>query len=504
MATRQTRLVRRLANGVASISGAPPITTCPPPVLLRDYVAACLASYFSRPGPACPVGSGARLPPVASLADRAAYDAAVAKAYAAQPGAWLTPAELFSPHYGAALAAFITAHHAPTGAPLHIIEVGAGRGTLARDVLSAVRELDGDGGLYSRTRYATLDVSPALAEEAARTVRAAGHAGLHLFTPTVGDACEPGAWAAVARALRRGGGGGASDPPSPLPPPPSPFIILCEVLDNLPHDKAVRTGAVGSPGAGWAQAMVAWAGPGGGGAPPAEVHAPLADPLVAACLAAALEEEAEGGGVDGGAAARSLLARLGDYALGLGGPPWRAPTAAGSGPGAADCLFLPTGAARLLDAAVAAFPCHTLLAFDFDALPTTLKGGDGAEGAGTGTGCCWGAPVVSGPPSPGQPARDYPDLLAAPPGTADIFFPTDFHLLARLARRVGVCGHRVDVRTTTMKSADFFRVHAPRGVLAATTTVSGWNPLLDDFTNTAAVIVERRGGPPSEKPPRAH
>ena len=40
--------------------------------------------------------------------------------------AWLTPSELFTPYYGAAVASFLLAEHArmrATGAPLRIIEV---------------------------------------------------------------------------------------------------------------------------------------------------------------------------------------------------------------------------------------------------------------------------------------------------------------------------------------------------------------------------------------------
>jgi hypothetical protein len=476
-AAAQGRACRHQAFASAPSASAPAPPPPPPPrslTLLRDFIAASLSTYFSRPGPACPVGSGARLPPISSLAGRTAYEAAVASLYASNPpGAWLTPAELFSPHFGAALAAFILRHHAahaPPDSPLHIVEVGAGRGTLARDVLDAVAAAD--EGLYSRTRYATLDVSPALAEQAAAAVRGAGHCGDRVFTQTLGDACEAGAWAAVARALSSDSGGSSHHPPSP-------YLLLCEALDNLPHDKAVRV-APGEGGGGlsstWAQAMVAWGGLEGDGPPPVEVLTPLADPVVATCLAAALEEEEEeeeGGG--GRARPASLLARLADFALGNGGD--RTPASAAS------CLFLPTGAARLLESAAAAFPAHTLVAFDFDALPTT------------GRPACWGAPIVSGPPSPGQAAIDYPDPLAPPFGTADIFFPTHFGLLARLARRVGGPDASDALATTTTttvtKAAAFLRAHVPPGALAATTTASGWNPMLDDFANTSALVVER-------------
>lgn len=51
--------------------------------------------------------------------------------------AWLTPAEIFSPHYGKAIAACIleSQQKALDVQPLRIIEVGGGTGTLAADIL---------------------------------------------------------------------------------------------------------------------------------------------------------------------------------------------------------------------------------------------------------------------------------------------------------------------------------------------------------------------------------
>jgi hypothetical protein len=230
---------------------------------------------------------------------------------------------------------------------------------------------------------------------------------------------------------------------------------------------------------GWGEAVVSWGGPDSRD-PPVESLRPLSDPVIKACLAAALEEGTDG---EGRTPTPSFLTRLADFAVGEGPPPWgaRPPTH----PASAACLFLPTGAARLFAAAAAAFPSHTLLAFDFDELPTTL-----VNGRRVGPSFCWGAPVVSGPPSPGAPAIDYPSITSAPPGTADILFPSDFHLLARLATHIEG-GHEKGrrVRARVLKSADFMRAHSPD--LTATSTALGYNPLIDDFRNTAALVVER-------------
>lgn len=51
--------------------------------------------------------------------------------------AWITPSELFTPVYGAAIGAFILQRQAEAAAPqpLRIVEVGGGNGTLAKDIL---------------------------------------------------------------------------------------------------------------------------------------------------------------------------------------------------------------------------------------------------------------------------------------------------------------------------------------------------------------------------------
>ena len=55
--------------------------------------------------------------------------------------AWLTPAEIFQPHWGRALAnCILKQHDAQTGSsPLDIVEIGAGQGTCALNIL--VRDL---------------------------------------------------------------------------------------------------------------------------------------------------------------------------------------------------------------------------------------------------------------------------------------------------------------------------------------------------------------------------
>lgn len=92
-------------------------------------------------------------------------------------------------------------------------------------------------------------------------------------------------------------------------------------------------------------------------------------------------------------------------------------------------------------------------------------------------------------------AQDHSTYLV-PPGKADIFFPSDFELLRRLYEEAShrssrsVPGKRSSVstgpRAMHMKAREFFERWAVQG----TRTVDGYDPLLEDYTNTAILVTE--------------
>lgn len=83
-----------------------------------------------------------------------------------------------------------------------------------------------------------------------------------------------------------------------------------------------------------------------------------------------------------------------------------------------------------------------------------------------------------------------------PRGTADIFFPTDFALLCELYRGAAAqhAQHaqqaqqtqQPQVRAEHMGTADFMLRYCPD--LSATCTASGYNPLLEDYSNSAFFV----------------
>ncbi|KFM25866.1 hypothetical protein F751_1480 [Auxenochlorella protothecoides] len=132
--------------------------------------------------------------------------------------------------------------------------------------------------------------------------------------------------------------------------------------------------------------------------------------------------------------------------------------------------FLPTAALRLLDTLHAMLPGHALLAADFDSLPeVSIRGVN--------------APLVA--TTEKGSTRDHGTYLV-PRGTADIFFPTDFRLLAELHAEAG-CGAARPRPTcsSSVKTAEFMGIWAAPG---ATRTRSGYEPLLSDYSNTSVFL----------------
>jgi len=78
---------------------------------------------------------------------------------------WHTPTELFKPWYGRALAQCLLAEYLLKYFPyedLVIYEIGAGNGTLAKNILDHIRDQYPD--VYERTRYNIIEISASLAD----------------------------------------------------------------------------------------------------------------------------------------------------------------------------------------------------------------------------------------------------------------------------------------------------------------------------------------------------
>lgn len=410
--------------------------------LLRDFIAHALydpvKGYFSKRGQH-PVGF--LDPPIdfRALPGRISYLNELRNRYAALGVSWLTPVEIFSPHFGAAVANYVCSNLPKDYQNLKVYEIGGGTGTLAKDVLHWMQTFRPD--LYKTCRYVCIEISQPLAELQRQRVWASNDAHKGVFEVVVGDAGDGRVWQELEK---RAGNCGITEECT---------VLAMEVLDNLPHDRVV-----GWQGNGVYEDLIRWQETiveerhRHGHQQYVETLRPVQDDLIRRCLMLYIqhtkeEEEQERRSIVG--AFKRLAARI---RLVLS-------------QGQSETIFLPTGALHLFDTLHSVRPNHHLVAADFDFLPETIIQG-------------LNAPLVSS--TVGGQAQDRPSYLIDP-GTADIFFPSDFSLLTKLYN-----GHNPLNRAHHCKARNFFETWAPEG--EATEAMDGYNPLLSDYTNTSFLL----------------
>eukprot|EP00850_Spirogloea_muscicola_P012604 SM000082S22846 [mRNA] locus=s82:259946:263367:- [translate_table: standard] len=397
---------------------------------------------------------------------REEYQALLRRLYAERDTAWLTPVEVFQPWYGNALAEYILRQHEDSTAPLKIFEIGAGSGTCAVNILDYIKERS-QPGIYESMTYTAFEISAGLADTQLRRVHRGmpSHAGrFHVRKHGAQDVL---AW------------GHPDDTPC--------FVIMLEVLDNLPHDRIIRQGPIGP----WLETYLVEMPPPQGkdviGGPAfndslpslrdggeqvvrlQEMLRPITDPLLAQCLTV-LDKPSQGGAAGGGSLA--TLARR-----------WMGQLLSRE-----EVRWIPTGCMELLQALHAVHPNMTLIAADFDFLPDVVIAGHGA-------------PLVASKVK--GVTTDYttyivPEVRIEPQLGAkrqvDIFFPTDFTALeqldhscaaATIAARTAA-GRPLRSRASAIVSTASMMQRY--GDIKRTSTRSGFNPLLDDYSNTQFYI----------------
>lgn len=347
------------------------------------------------------------------------------KLYKKHDIAWFTPVELFKPWYAYAIAASIL-RTANLSVPLKIYEIGGGSGTCAKCILDYMM-LNAPPKVYNDMKYISVEISSSLAEKQLETV---GEVQSHLskFTVEHRDAINRPGW-------------GRKDP---LPC----WVLMLEVLDNLPHDLVYSPDQV-SP---W---MEVWIEKVNGSSQASEVYKPLQDPLISRCIDIIGMNEDKA----------SVSEKLAFAAKGVLSKVFPKPRRA----------WLPTGCLKLMDTLHQALPSMSLIASDFSYLPDVSIPGDRA-------------PLVSSKKD--GKTSDHRNYLDAQ-GDADIFFPTDFRLLEQIdhncsgfskeQKNPGAFKPVKKRRTIILDTAAFMEEF---GLPLKTRTKDGYNPLLDDFKNT--------------------
>lgn len=247
------------------------------------------------------------------------YRSVLAQLYKESPEAWLTPVEIFAPHYSHALARYML--NSPfLRQELVIFEIGGGSGSNALHILNYLKEHMPD--VYARTKYTLIEISPVMAKRQ------------HKCVTTV----HPHQCTVINQDILT-----FADTHAPVSS--HCFFLALEVLDNLPHDKVtIKNGK-------WFETVVKMQSD--VGIPVLEeAIRPLNDMLIRQTLhyfgcELPLHVSYKN---------KSGLAQRVRHMLGKESP-------------ALTSAFIPTGAMQLLNTLRSAFPQHHLIAADFDSLP---------------------------------------------------------------------------------------------------------------------------------------
>ncbi|XP_012456126.1 uncharacterized protein LOC105777414 isoform X3 [Gossypium raimondii] len=334
--------------------------------------------------------------------------------------AWFTPVELFKPWYAQGIAEAIL-RTANLSVPLKIYEIGGGSGTCAKGILDYIM-LNAPPRIYNNMTYTSVEISPTLAEIQKQTV---GEVNSHLskFKVEHRDAMDRSGWGDVEQ--------------QPC------WVIMLEVLDNLPHDLIYSESLVSPWMEVWVEKQLDREGL-------SELYKPLQDSLIKRCVEILELDKND-------TKQSSIVSKAWSKLF----------------PKPRRC-WLPTGCMKLLEVLHAALPKMSLIASDFSFLPDVKVPGERA-------------PLVS--TKKDGHSSDYSNYLYAK-GDADIFFPTDFWLLERIDH---YCSGWLKLqkdksspqgkkrRTITIDTSSFMEEF---GLPSKTRTKDGYNPLLDDFKNT--------------------
>lgn len=273
------------------------------------------------------------------------------------------------------------------------------------------------------------------------------------------------------------------------------FAIALEVLDNLPHDKIVFDGqsqpwqceihSISTPVSSnlktqqGISALTVNSLPSieGSSVKYQELYSKACDSRIIQCLGLLCMAETS---VD----ARKTRERSGENWLKrIGDSVWRnfihktsghldisrvgVPTVTSAVQSSTGIAYIPTCQIQFLEMLGRCLPHHKLILSDFDAIPGVVM--EGANG-----------PAVQ--VTTQGTIQEIGNYLLPDFGSADIFFPTDFSGLK------GAYENVVGKPAVVMTPEEFFSRFA--SVVEGTTTHSGYNPLFQDYVNTALLVTD--------------
>lgn len=408
-------------------------------LLLRDYIRRSLYDpihgYFSNSRH--PVLQHDNKLLLRDIPTRSAYQRTIAATYARAKHGWMTPVELFSPFLSRAIANRVQMV-APKYQDIHIIEIGAGRGTLALDVLEYWSELSAD--FVQKVSYHIVEISPTLAQLQSTVLK--GWIEKGIVTVYNADALV---WLKDLH-----------DDPEFRDKLLSSYchIMGTEVLDNLPHDLVRERGS--------SQEMAVIVPGGNSGVKTRNAKLEWTtdmDPDTQAAMQAFGYQDNVEGSVQQFASNSWLHSIREQFELLLGG-------------GTRE-IWVPTAAYQLMLALTTELPHAHITLSDFDSFPGALPGENG--------------PVVQSVDR--GSAIVYDCIQGAPFGKVDIMFPTNFSALKRSHESLCREDNNRYVRQITSQQ-QFFEDHSSQQDMKDTTCADGYNPILQDFQNASFLLVD--------------
>ncbi|TYG50342.1 hypothetical protein ES288_D10G167800v1 [Gossypium darwinii] len=296
------------------------------PILVRDFIHSALYDpnhgYFSQRSGA--VGVLERSIKFNQLEGRKAYMKHLDKIYKQSGIAWFTPVELFKPWYAQGIAEAIL-RTANLSVPLKIYEIGGGSGTCAKGILDYIM-LNAPPRIYNNMTYTSVEISPTLAEIQKQTVGEV-HSHLSKFKVEHRDAMDRSGWGDVEQ--------------QPC------WVIMLEVLDNLPHDLIYSESQVSPWMEVWVEKQLDREGL-------SELYKPLHDSLIKRCVEILELDKND-------TKQSSIVSKAWSKLF----------------PKPRRC-WLPTGCMKLLEVLHAALPKMSLIASDFSFLPDVKVPGERA------------------------------------------------------------------------------------------------------------------------------
>ena len=405
--------------------------------LLRDYLRRCLydksTGYFNQNGQS-PIGkigvdSGEAALPFHLMADKEEYTETLAQKWTQLGKQWLTPVEIFKPHYANAIARYLIEETKKNHtASLKVIELGGGAGTAAVGILNYLRA--NEPQIYESMKYCSVDVSEVSLSMQHDAILKAKHENVWRRTRKPVDVtmqkCKntEESWREIVQKHMDGSTENC-------------FVLGFEILDNLVHDKVIMSVKTGD----WMQARVKRERE---GKDRVEFYEPITDEEIKRVLDKVVEVRKS----------LPIWTHLSDAVKRMFKKRDVSSTADLT---RNQTIYLPTGCSFALQNLREFVPGHRLVFADFDALPEAKM--DGLN-----------APVVASQGTGGK-TYDRNSYLEGVVGSSDVFFPTCFDTLKLLNENKGM----------HLTTKEFMEKYSERG---ACETKTGYNPLHNDFSNT--------------------